>query len=211
MVDLAKSTRDRTSGPVRITALLTADPEPTAAGLEMLRDHFCGSSSAVLIDAGIRERGDASCPEAVRLLSQADLILIGGGDPQRLRDHLSATPAQEALRQNWLDGAVVAGCSAGAAVLGSGMIARARDGSGLLKMWDWLDGSIVAPHFGTYDVDPWLEAFPGRPLIGIPNDGMALVGSSRRVQSLGPQPLTIFDLDRRPHLVPPGQGRELSP
>lgn len=209
---LAQRTRGPTSGPVRIVALLTADPRPTAAGLEMLRGHFCGGTiPAVLLDAEIGDRSDADRPESVRRLLEADLILIGGGDPQRLHDHLTGTRAHEALWRKWLDGAVVAGCSAGAAVIGAGMISGADNASVRLDFWDWLDGSIVAPHFGYYDLDPWLDAYPGRSVIGVPDDGMALIQTPGTVVSLGPHPLTIVDPERRSHPVAPGHGRELRP
>lgn len=79
IVSLAQLRRGHSSGSVRIVALLTADPEPTADGLEMLRQHFCtGSTPAVLVDAELHDRAGAGRPGVVRLLGQADLILIGG-------------------------------------------------------------------------------------------------------------------------------------
>lgn len=159
---LARSTRPRSTTPIQIVALQTAHPEPTDDGLELLRRHFCtGTITATLLDSGIRDRAGATRPESIRLLSRADLVLIGGGDPQRLHDYLDGTPAQEVLRQNWLNGAVIAGCSAGAAVLGSGIVDTTRHrpphGSRLdrqpVHLWNWLHGLVVAPHFGDYDLD----------------------------------------------------------
>lgn len=47
----------------------------------------------------------------------------------------------------------------------------------------------VAPHFGRYDIKPWLRAFPECTDLGIPDGAMALVLRGREVEPVGSQPL----------------------
>lgn len=51
--------------------------------------------------------------------------------------------------------------------------------------WGWIRRTLVAPHFGRYDIDPWLQTFPDCTVLGIPDDAMALVLHGRQVRSVG--------------------------
>ena len=66
----------------------------------------------------IFEREDAYREELVRQITGAGLIYLSGGDPHYLASTLRDTPVYEAIINTWRKGASLAGCSAGAMVLG---------------------------------------------------------------------------------------------
>lgn len=190
---------DRTR-PLRAVALRTAMPDPTDDDLLRLREHFCNRPIPVrLDDAGLNHRSDAFDPAVIDRVRTADLVIIGGGDPRRLRDLTVGTPALGALQSNHRTGAVVAGCSAGAAVLGAGMLLGSSgdidDNSARTPLWGWFPDLVIAPHFGRYDHAGWLAAFSDCALLGIPDDAMAMI-TDDTVEALGEQPLTIVEASR---------------
>lgn len=60
--------------------------------------------------------------EKLDSLKNARLIYITGGDQDRFMKAIAGTPAQEALRANYRNGGMIAGTSAGAAVMSRDMI-----------------------------------------------------------------------------------------
>jgi cyanophycinase-like exopeptidase len=95
------------------------------------------------------------------------------------------TPALAALRKAWDGGAVIAGCSAGAMVFGAGMPG--------CECWGWLPDTVVAPHFGQYDIARWCSAFPSCSIVGIPDGSMAVVDRAFHVGPVGSSELTVLD------------------
>ncbi|MCA1954816.1 MAG: cyanophycinase [Anaerolinea sp.] len=92
--------------------------------------------AAVLTERGLRvnllpvhSREQANDPELVAVLRQAGAIFMTGGNQLRLTACLGGTLLHQAMLQAWRAGAVVAGTSAGAAVLSAIMIAYGRSGS----------------------------------------------------------------------------------
>lgn len=166
--------------PTRAVALLTALEAPDPAQLDGLRAHF----PVPLEDSGLASREDAYDPAVVSRLAAADLVLIGGGFPERLASVTLGTPALAAMRAAHESGTVFAGCSAGAVVFGAGMVSAGER----LDLWAWLPNTVVAPHFGPYDIAPWGRAYPSCEVLGIPNDAMAKVDGAETT-SLGPVPL----------------------
>ncbi len=59
------------------------------------------------------------------------------------------------------------------------------------SLWGWLPTTLVAPHFGHYDVGPWLDAFPACTALGIPDGAMALVSQLLDVEAIGSEPLKL--------------------
>ncbi len=113
-------------------------------------------SAAMWRDAGAREALVLSedTTEARRQLEAADLIWMGGGDQDRLLDHLEATHLDETVRAASARGVVVGGTSAGAAVLGALCIAGGPEPApyhrGAMQGRPGLDlvpNSIVDQHF----------------------------------------------------------------
>lgn len=63
------------------------------------------------------------CNESVfQLIQNASLIYISGGDQNRFMKAIEGTPIQEILKKAYMDGATIAGTSAGAAVMSLKMI-----------------------------------------------------------------------------------------
>jgi cyanophycinase len=65
----------------------------------------------------VESREDASDREIIERVQRARGIFLGGGDQVKLVSCLSGTPLAEAIRDAYLDGAIICGTSAGAAAL----------------------------------------------------------------------------------------------
>ncbi|MFC6157984.1 Type 1 glutamine amidotransferase-like domain-containing protein [Kribbella jiaozuonensis] len=175
-----------------ISAVVLQTPLDEPGDLHGLEQHFCTKGIDVrLVDSGLHTREDAYRSAVVQRLAEADLVLITGGSPLRIHEATVGTPALAALRAAHDEGAVIAGCSAGALVLGVGMINGSRDARKVQSLWGWLPSTLVAPHFGNYDLDPWLNAFPTCTVLGIPDGAMALVSQLLEVEAVGPEPLKL--------------------
>ncbi len=81
----------------------------------------------------ISSRSEAADRSLARRIEDADLIFFTGGDQLRLSSILGGSFFLEAVHKRFLDGAVIAGTSAGAAVLSETMIYDGEGSSGLLK------------------------------------------------------------------------------
>jgi cyanophycinase len=70
----------------------------------------------------VLRRPDAEDKANADIVSESRFIYLGGGSPLHLRSVLKESALWEGLQEAWRDGAVVAGSSAGAMVLGDPMI-----------------------------------------------------------------------------------------
>lgn len=138
---------------------------PTAAGkegessvnrwLSMGVQHFTELGADV--DAvAIVDRDSANDPCWEPILENADLIYFSGGDPSYLHETMKGSLAWSAAQRAWDRGAVYAGCSAGAMILGKRMpsfrLAGTQEGFGVVP------ATYIVPHF---------DAIPGiwKPLV----------------------------------------------
>jgi cyanophycinase-like exopeptidase len=64
-------------------------------------------------------REDAFKQEHVDAIANSAMMYMSGGDPHYLAEVLLDTPVWSAMAENWRNGASLAGCSAGAMVLGA--------------------------------------------------------------------------------------------
>ncbi|HEX7735037.1 MAG TPA: Type 1 glutamine amidotransferase-like domain-containing protein [Ktedonobacteraceae bacterium] len=91
-------------------------------------------------------REDAQNPELVERIAQANFVYFSGGKPRYLLEALRGTPAWEAITALYHSGGVVAGCSAGAMVMGAALF-------DFPKFWQTIPalslapGLMVIPHF----------------------------------------------------------------
>ena len=179
---------------------------PTAAGLEdtpkawieMGAAHFA-ALGAETTGIMVLNRADAEDPRHAAAIADADWIYFSGGKPGHVVDTLTETPFWAAVLARHREGAVLAGSSAGAMMLGSrtfhfpdGLDERGiprrvatRDALGLLP------GILVAPHFDAVPVEWWQSSahiWPaGHRMLGIDEDtavieragGWSVVGKGR--------------------------------
>lgn len=138
---------------------------PTAAGREgdvsvnrwssMGIQHFqkLGAEVSAL---RIIDRASADDAQWESSLENADLVYFSGGDPGHLYQTMNGSRAWRAAQRAWERGAIYAGCSAGAMILGKRMpsfrLAGTQDGFGLVP------ATFIVPHF---------DAIPGiwKPLV----------------------------------------------
>jgi cyanophycinase len=99
----------------------------------------------------VLRRDDAEDVAYVEAVAAARFVYLGGGSPLHLRSVLKDTPLWAALVAAWRDGAVVAGSSAGAMVLGDPMV-DPRGGALTLGL-GLLPGLAVMPHSDLWSED----------------------------------------------------------
>ena len=121
------------SAEAELHVLSTARPGPvavlpTASALEgeKVFQRWAGMALAHYEEMGVearvvplRDREDASDQAVLEMLAGAGMFFFSGGNPQHLARVLDGTPVLEALLAGLHDGAVFAGCSAGAMVAGA--------------------------------------------------------------------------------------------
>src|SRR5512138_2135984 len=127
---------------------------PTAAGregdgsvnrwLNMGVQHF-QALGAEVSPVRIIDRETAEDPQWEPFLESADLIYFSGGDPGYLYETMKESCAWTAAQRAWERGAIYAGCSAGAMILGKRMpsfrLAGTQDGFGVVP------ATYIVPHF----------------------------------------------------------------
>lgn len=107
----------------RIVVLTAATSEPKEAG-ETYIDVFerLGADWVWVVDT--REQDDANQFDAVWAINQATGIFFTGGDQARIVERIKGTILEDAIRKRHQEGAVIAGTSAGAAIMPEVMILR---------------------------------------------------------------------------------------
>jgi len=99
-----------------IVGLTTAASQVSVAREMWLSD--LAQAGATNLTIPIVETRDQACdPKNADSVRNAKGIFLGGGDQVKLVSCLSGTPLEEAIRDAYLDGAIVCGTSAGAAAL----------------------------------------------------------------------------------------------
>lgn len=168
---------------------------PTAAGLEDTapqwaargREHFA-ALGAEPFAVMVLNKDDAHEPKWRDAIADADWIYFSGGDPGHVVTTLEGSPFWAAVLERHAAGAILAGSSAGAMMMGqSTFVPTARGPDGFpIKMtvrsaMGLLRGVIVAPHFDILPgrlVDMWTSLVPpGHRLLGIDED-TALIRSN---------------------------------
>ena len=134
---------------------------PTAAGQEgqsswgrwnhMGERHFLrlGADVSAL---PIIDRLSADDLQYVPLLETADLVYFSGGNPAYLFETLNGSRAWEALQKAWAGGAVYAGCSAGAMILGREIPNFRAVALKSVPAFGLVPARMIFPHFDRWKV-----------------------------------------------------------
>jgi len=164
------------------------------------------SAMAMWKGAGVRKAVKVNVAErssAIRAVEEATLIWFGGGDQNRLTKALLGTGLPELIRRRYMEGAVVGGTSAGAAVMSKVMITGDADllgiSAGRTKSADglglWPD-VIVDQHFLKRQREARLISLVlDRPdLLGVGIDeSTAVVVTGRRFEVIGRSSVVVID------------------
>jgi len=172
---------------------------PTASGLEDTPETWAALGNTHFVALGadvvpvmVLRRDDARDQRWIDALRDVDWIYFSGGSPQHAINVLAGTPFWDAVLRRHRSGAVLAGSSAGAMMLGeksyapddfdaAGLPQRVsiRDGLGVLG------GHFVVPHFDLLSqlppsrVHAWVAAWPeGFRGIGIDEDTAVIEGTN---------------------------------
>jgi cyanophycinase len=94
----------------------------------------------------LRTRADAEDPALAETLGRADFVYLSGGKPAYLGDVLRGTACWAAIASVYSRGGVIAGCSAGAMVLGESMF-DFRRGLSLSPALGLVPNLAIIPHF----------------------------------------------------------------
>ena len=189
---------------------------PTASGLEPGMPeqwnargvrHF-QALGAQVTPVALITREDAHRADVLAALEGANFFYFSGGSPQYAIETWRDTPAWAVVVDRFRAGAVVAGCSAGAMMLGSATISVRGILAGQPPRWDpalgLVPGVVTLPHFDRMHsfmddarFTAVLDSAPaGITVLGVDEDTALLnVGGSWRV--LGRQGVTVFAAGQR--------------
>ena len=138
-------------------------------------------------------REDANNPQLTERLAQANFIYLSGGKPRYLYETLRESEAWHAIRSVYEQGGIIAGCSAGAMVLGSEFF----DFPQIWKMRPALSlipGIAIIPHFdelpGLFK-DTAIRSTDKVTVVGV-EGGTALAGSGNDWEVIGSGGVTVF-------------------
>ncbi len=194
---LDKKLLEHIQGAPRVVVLPTASAPDGASVPErwakMGVEHF-GALGAEVEPVMLLTREDAENPAIVERIAQANFVYFSGGKPRYLLETLQDTPAWEAILSIYQNGGVVAGCSAGAMVMGAALF-------DFPKFWHTLPalalapGLMIIPHF---DEIPKMmlaslnHANHDATVVGV-DGSTALVGREERWTVYGRGSVTVFD------------------
>lgn len=133
-------------GEVLVLTTAAAYSQPAEA-FETARRWFA-ALGATVATTPLLTRTDASDPSVLADLRAARCIYLSGGSPFHLKSVLQGTPAWRAIVEAWRGGAVLAGSSAGAMVLGDPMV-DPRGGAFTIGL-GLVPGLAVMPHADTW-------------------------------------------------------------
>jgi cyanophycinase len=150
-------------------------------------------------------RDEASEPSVVSMLAEADGIFITGGDQTRLMQCLWESPAAQAMHRAFhLNGACIAGTSAGAAVMSRHMLAEGMPTPSPEKDTVLMDiglsfmpSAIVDQHFSQrHRLSRLLSALAQRPDllgVGIDEDTALVIEPNQSIEIVGRGAVTLVD------------------
>jgi cyanophycinase len=151
--------------------------------LEQGRSHFAALGAEVE-GVDLRTRDDALDAAFAQAIGEADLVYLSGGKPDYLLGVIEGTPVEAVIRSVHERGGVVAGCSAGAMVLGAvqprvGVRPIFRSPVGWRHALHLVDGVAILPH---YDAFP--EPLAAALALAAPR-GVTVVGIDEETAAVG--------------------------
>ena len=136
----------RLPGPARVACLPTAagteGPERIAYWSRLGVDHFTRLGAAAEA-VPVIDRASANDPALAAVIAGANFVYLSGGKPDYLYRTLAGSLAWEAIQAVLAGGGLLAGCSAGAMILGEKFFGF----PGWKHGFNFLPGATILPHF----------------------------------------------------------------
>jgi cyanophycinase len=147
----------------------------------------------------VLKRTDANSKELAELARTGGFFYLVGGDPGLVAQVLRSSRVWNAIFEAWLEGASLAGSSAGAMALGSHSLIRAtwpnRFNRRPTEALGLVAETAVLPHFETFG-HRWVESaereLPGTTLLGI-DERSAAVCINDEWRAAGPGSVTVIE------------------
>ena len=176
------------------TAAARQKPEQSVAHAKAWFRHF----RIELEELPVLKRADAKSPALAELARAGGLFYLVGGDPGWVAEVLRGSAVWAAMFEAWRDGAALAGSSAGAMVLGSHTLVRAKWPNHVNRRLAGALGLVaktaVLPHYDTFG-HKWIEsaqaAAPDLTLLGI-DERSAAVWDGVTWRAAGPGAVTVI-------------------
>lgn len=173
------------------TAAGTESPERIAYWSRLGVEHF--TRLGVQVETvPVLNRADANDMALAVVIAEANFVYLSGGKPDHLYKTLVDTPVWEAIQAVLGRGGLLAGCSAGAMIMGEKLMGFPARGPG----FNLLPGTVIMPH---YDEIPRILALPlswlsghNLTLVGIEGN-TALVYNGETYEVLGSGGVTIWN------------------
>ena len=202
----------------RIAVLGTATRIPIEVGRDYLKA-FRAIGVEEVVFLPLASRYEANATRTIEILEGVDGVFFTGGDQQRISAIVEGSRVGVWLHRKFGQGLVIAGTSAGAAMMSSIMIRGGSDtmpsksavslGSGL----GFLPGVVIDMHFTERRRLPRLLAavarFPHDLGIGIDED-TALIVDGNRFEVVGAGAVTIVDASKATSIVSPDDERPIA-
>lgn len=155
------------------------------------------------------ERRDASDPQAIEAIEQATGVFFTGGNQARITECLKDTELDAMLHQRYVQGLVIAGTSAGAAMMPEMMIvegeAETNPRMEVAKMdrgMGFLPGVVIDQHFAQRGrLGRLVSAVVQQPVVlgfGI-DENTAIAVSGNEVEVIGEGAITVIDVANIQH------------
>lgn len=198
MVELAGGSEAR----IVVVPTASEEPDEVAHKYQHLFSVFNPRSIHVV---HIGERTDAGSTKLAKIIDETTLFMFGGGDQLRLSSLIGGTPLHHALAERYLSGScVVAGTSAGAAVLPEMMIFQnnkfrnfRKGGTEMTKGLGLIHDTIFDTHFTQRSrISRLVNAISTNPALlglGIGENTGLLIENETRAEVIGSGTVIVLD------------------
>lgn len=193
----------RRGRPPRYVQLATAAGREGAARLAYWRDLGAAQGERLGVETHflpVFDRRGADDAAHAAAVDGAALVYLSGGDPRYLADALRGTQVGDAIERHWRTGGALAGCSAGAMVMGTNVPSFRLQRGAPVRGLDLVPGLHVVPHFRASFAWMFKGAPAGELAVGIEeHTALVRVGGDRewRVAGAG----SVHLLSASPHRV----------
>lgn len=189
--------------PARVAIVPTAAAqEDPRAWTDMGESHY-RRLGAQVESVFVHDRATADDPSCAGAILRSNFIYMSGGSPGHLLESIRDTRSWSAMLDVYHRGGILAGCSAGAMVLGGMTRVRRSSMPGLPQpfSWDWAQGLgllprvIIAPHFDRMNearLRGYRDGIPANYVMLGVDEHTAAVGDGSRFEVMGRGAVTVF-------------------